>query len=124
MLARCLDHSLLVVLLAGNSWQAAEADPLREHAAQLVEYQNKERTEDVLRIASFALGVPLVELEGAQLLWIDRLGIYLFAATVGGAGAQVKRPLCCQASRRRFRQQSRMLTCTPFGAGRISCSGD
>ncbi len=57
-----------------------------------MDYQNKERTEDVLRIASFALGVPLEKLEGAQLLWVDRLGIYLFAATVGGAGAQVGRP--------------------------------
>lgn len=69
--------------------QAAEADVLRDAAAELVGYQNRERTEDVLRIAAFALGVPLERLEGAQLLWLDRLGIYLFAATVGGAGAQV-----------------------------------
>ncbi len=69
--------------------QSAEADPLKDHAAALVNYQNKERTEDVLRIASFALGVPLEKLEGAQLLWVDRLGIYLFAATIGGPGAQV-----------------------------------
>lgn len=72
--------------------QAADADPLREHAASIVEYQNKERTEDVLRIAAFALGVPLERLEGAQLLWLDRLGIHLFAATVGGPGAQVHTP--------------------------------
>ena len=71
--------------------QTAEADPLKDHAAALVNYQNKERTEDVLRIASFALGVPLEKLEGAQLLWVDRLGIYLFAAKVGGPGAQVNR---------------------------------
>ena len=64
--------------------QGAEADALRECAAAIVEYQNKERTEDVLRIAAFALGVPLERLEGAQLLWLDRLGIYLFAATIGG----------------------------------------
>jgi hypothetical protein len=70
--------------------QAAEADPLRKYAAELVEYQNKERTADVLRVASFALGVALDKLEGAQLLWVDRLGIYLFAAIVGGPGAQVK----------------------------------
>ena len=69
--------------------QAAEADVLKDAAAELVGYQNRERTEDVLRIAAFALGVPLERLEGAQLLWLDRLGIYLFAATVGGAGAQV-----------------------------------
>ena len=70
--------------------QAASADPLRECAAGIVENQNRERTEDVLRIAAFALGVPLERLEGAQLLWLDRLGIYLFAATVGGPGAQVR----------------------------------
>lgn len=70
--------------------QAASADALRECAAGIVEYQNRERTEDVLRIAAFALGVPLERLEGAQLLWLDRLGIYLFAATVGGPGAQVR----------------------------------
>ena len=79
-------NELLVIL------QAANADPLREHAASIVEYQNKERTEDVLRIAAFALGVPLERLEGAQLLWLDRLGIHLFAATVGGPGAQVHTP--------------------------------
>lgn len=73
--------------------QEADADPLREHAASIVEYQNRERTEDVLRIAAFALGVPLERLEGAQLLWLDRLGIYLFAATVGGPGAQAHTPL-------------------------------
>ena len=70
--------------------QAADADPLRNYAAEVVAYQNRERTEDVLRIAAFALGVPLERLEGAQLLWLDRLGIYLFAATVGGLGAQAR----------------------------------
>ena len=72
------------------SAQAADADPLRAYAAGVVAYQNRERTEDVLRIAGFALGVPLERLEGAQLLWLDRLGIYLFAATVGGPGAQAR----------------------------------
>ena len=71
------------------SWlQAANADPLKDCAADIVAYQNKERTEDVLRIAAFALGVPLERLEGAQLLWLDRLGIYLFAATIGEPQAQ------------------------------------
>lgn len=77
--------------LSAEEYKSAEADPLKDHAAALVNYQNKERTEDVLRIASFALGVSLEKLEGAQLLWVDRLGIYLFAATVGGPGAQVVR---------------------------------
>ena len=69
--------------------QAAEPDPLRDCAAGLVAHLNAERTEDVLRIGAFALGVPLDALQGAQLLWLDRLGIYLFAATTGGPGAQV-----------------------------------
>ena len=72
--------------------QAADADPLRNYAAEVVAYQNRERTEDVLRIAAFALGVPLERLEGAQLLWLDRLGIYLFAATVGGPGRPGEAP--------------------------------
>ncbi|CAL5223301.1 g5792 [Coccomyxa viridis] len=78
-------------VITAAEYMAADADPLRDCAAAIVEYQNKERTEDVLRIAAFALGVPLERLEGAQLLWLDRLGIYLFAATVGGPGAQVVR---------------------------------
>ena len=79
----------VVSIILPDAVQAADADPLRDYAAAVVEYQNRERTEDVLRIAAFALGVPLERLEGAQLLWLDRLGIYLFAATVGGPGAQV-----------------------------------
>ena len=85
--------------------QAANADPLRDCAAAIVAYQNRERTEDVLRIAAFALGVPLERLEGAQLLWLDRLGIYLFAATVGGPGAQVRSSVTSHRHHIRSRSQ-------------------
>ena len=70
--------------------QAAEADVLRDAAAELVGYQNRERTEDVLRIAAFSAG------RAARSGWRARScsgstasASYLFAATVGGAGAQV-----------------------------------
>ena len=79
--------------------QAAEPDPLRDSAAATVAQLNAERTEDVLRIAAFALGVPLDALQGAQLLWLDRLGIYLFAATASRHGAQVLpllQPMLCR----------------------------
>lgn len=88
--------------------QGAEADALRECAAAIVEYQNKERTEDVLRIAAFALGVPLERLEGAQLLWLDRLGIYLFAATIGGPGAQVIGVTCAARAARPCMQKEQL----------------
>jgi hypothetical protein len=43
-----------------------------------VEHWNLERTEDVLRIAADATGAKFEELLSAQLLWIDRLGMYLY----------------------------------------------
>ena len=43
-----------------------------------MEHWNLERTEDVLRIAADATGAKFEELLSAQLLWIDRLGMYLY----------------------------------------------
>jgi hypothetical protein len=51
---------------------------LREAAEGLVEHWNLERAEDVLRIAADATGAKFEELSSAQLLWIDRLGMYLY----------------------------------------------
>ena len=48
----------------------------------------RERMEDVLRIAALRRR-PLDALQGAQLLWLDRLGIYLLPP-FGGHGAQVR----------------------------------
>ncbi len=79
-----------------RSWQAAEPDALREEAAQLVAELNRARVEDVLRIAGFATGAGMDRLEGAELLWVDRLGLYLLAA-VRGEGAQA-RAAACQGS--------------------------
>ena len=50
---------------------------------------NRARVEDVLRIAGFATGASMERLEGAELLWVDRLGLYLLAA-VRGEGAQAR----------------------------------
>lgn len=36
------------------------------------------QTEDVLRIAAESDGAAYDELEAAQLLWVDRLGMYLY----------------------------------------------
>ncbi len=71
------------------AWQAAEPDALREDAAGLVVELNQARVEDVLRIAGFATGAGMERLEGAELLWVDRLGLYLLAA-VRGEGAQAR----------------------------------
>ena len=64
-------------------------DALREDAAALVAELNRARVEDVLRIAGFATGASMERLEGAELLWVDRLGLYLLAA-VRGEGAQAR----------------------------------
>lgn len=72
-----------------NGLQAAEPDALREDAAALVAELNRARVEDVLRIAGFATGASMERLEGAELLWVDRLGLYLLAA-VRGQGAQAR----------------------------------
>lgn len=54
---------------------------------------NRARVEDVLRIAGFATGAGMDRLEGAELLWVDRLGLYLLAA-VRGEGAQARAAVC------------------------------
>lgn len=51
---------------------------LREAATDLVEQWNTERAEDVLRIAADATGAKFEVLVSAQLLWIDRLGMYIY----------------------------------------------
>ena len=50
---------------------------------------NSERTEDVLRIASYIMGVTLEALQGAELLWVDRLGVYLWALVAGKTQARL-----------------------------------
>lgn len=42
-----------------------------------MEQWNLERAEDVLRIAADSTGTKFEELNSAQLLWVDRLGMYL-----------------------------------------------
>ncbi|KAK9835391.1 hypothetical protein WJX81_006878 [Elliptochloris bilobata] len=76
--------------ISAAEYMAAEPDGLREETAALVAELNSARVEDVLRIAGFAMGAGMERLEGAELLWVDRLGLYLLAA-VRGEGAQVVR---------------------------------
>lgn len=74
--------------ITGSEYRAADADPLRTCAAVLAEQMNSARLDDVMRIASRALGASFEDLAYAELLWVDRLGVYLQAVGQdGGAGA-------------------------------------
>ncbi len=79
-------------LLAEEEYVTAQPDPLREHAAFLVEQHNQQRTEDVLRICSAACSVRIDEMEHAQLLWIDTLGLYAFAKLIRRDGFVIRVP--------------------------------
>ena len=59
-----------------------------------MEHWNLERTEDVLRIAADATGAKFEELLSAQLLWIDRLGMYLYIQV----GRRNVVSMCCATS--------------------------
>jgi hypothetical protein len=52
---------------------------LREAAPALVDAWNGDRAEDVYRVAAAHLGVPLARMAYAELLWVDRLGVYVRA---------------------------------------------
>jgi hypothetical protein len=70
--------------------ELSEAEPchLRDSAPALVDAWNGERAEDVYRVAAAHLGVPLSRMLYAELLWVDRLGVYVRAevAAEGGNG--------------------------------------
>ncbi|MEW5298625.1 MAG: hypothetical protein WDW36_001722 [Sanguina aurantia] len=72
-----LDQSLLGLEISGAEYQAAEPDVLRKAAAELVATWNNDRAEDIYRIVSDFLSVPLTEMSYAELLWVDRLGMYV-----------------------------------------------
>jgi hypothetical protein len=57
----------------------AEPCHLRDAAPALVDAWNGERAEDVYRVAAAHLGVPLARMAYAELLWVDRLGVYVRA---------------------------------------------
>lgn len=86
--------------VSGDDFRAAEPDTLRRCAVDLIEAWNGDRAEDVYRIVSAHLGVPLVDMAYAELLWLDRLGMYIRSevapggdegASSGGGGPQVVR---------------------------------
>lgn len=79
-------------LLSKEEYAQAEPDALRESAAFLVEQQNQQRAEDVLRICSHACSVRIDEMEHAQLLWIDTLGLYAFAKLIRQDGLVIRVP--------------------------------
>lgn len=79
-------------LLTQAEYVEAQPDPLREHAAFLVEQHNQQRAEDVLRICSHACSVRIDEMEHSQLLWIDQLGLYAFAKLIRSDGFVIRVP--------------------------------
>lgn len=79
-------------LLTKDEYTEAQPDPLRESAAFLVEQQNQQRAEDVLRICSHACSVRIDEMEHAQLLWIDTLGLYAYAKLIRQDGIFIRVP--------------------------------
>ncbi|KAL6760473.1 glutamyl-tRNA reductase binding protein [Haematococcus lacustris] len=80
------------VSVSGEEFRAAEPDVLRRHADELIRTWNDERAEDIYRIVSHHLGIPLTEMSYAELLWLDRLGMYVRTEAAGHlAGTTVVR---------------------------------
>jgi hypothetical protein len=88
-------------VVPGGDLTAAEPCLLRDAAPALVDAWNGERAEDVYRVAAAHLGVPLARMAYAELLWVDRLGVYVraevsaaadeaAAAAAGGAAAEAE----------------------------------
>eukprot|EP00878_Enallax_costatus_P011016 GHUV01011506.1.p1 GENE.GHUV01011506.1~~GHUV01011506.1.p1 ORF type:complete len:257 (+),score=75.14 GHUV01011506.1:766-1536(+) len=85
-----LDHAAHGEVVSGDEYRAAEPDLLRRSATDLINTWNNERAEDIYRIVAGKLGVPVVEMSYAEMLWVDRLGMYV-RAEVFGRSAQVVR---------------------------------
>jgi len=78
-----LDHAVHGLTISGEDYRSAEADILRHNATELITCWNNDRAEDIYRIVSHHLGVPLIEMQYAELLWLDRLGMYVRTEVVG-----------------------------------------
>lgn len=87
-----LDQSGKAQDVSGEDYAAAEPDILRSTAAEAVATWNSERAEDIYRIASSHLGVPLLEMEYVELLWLDSLGMYVRAEVAGREPTIVRVP--------------------------------
>ncbi|PSC71188.1 glutamyl-tRNA reductase-binding chloroplastic [Micractinium conductrix] len=75
-------------VIPGDAYRAAETDPLRTCAARLAAFMNAERVEDVLRISCQQLGAAFEDTAWAEMLWVDRLGVYMRAAPQDGGDAK------------------------------------
>lgn len=85
-----LDQRTAAVEVPGEDLLAAEPDTLRKAAGELIRVWNDERAEDIYRVVSEHLQVPLTEMVYAELVWLDRLGMYVrveVSADAGGRGA-------------------------------------
>ncbi|KAG1657366.1 hypothetical protein FOA52_015920 [Chlamydomonas sp. UWO 241] len=60
-----------------EAFQSAVPDVLHKSASDLVKLWNEERAEDLYRIVSHQLQVPLTDMQYAELVWVDRLGMYM-----------------------------------------------
>lgn len=67
-------------VIGGDEYREAEADPLRSFAGSLVKSMNADRLEDVYRISSQKLEREIDDIYFAELVWIDKKGIYLKAS--------------------------------------------
>jgi len=72
-----------VAVIAAPQLLAAAPDPLGGCAVAVVASWNRDRAEDVLRIAALPQEQKGQEVTAAQLLWVDRLGVYFKAQRVG-----------------------------------------
>ncbi|GMH35119.1 hypothetical protein BSKO_02987 [Bryopsis sp. KO-2023] len=78
--------------VGGEAYAEAELDPLRTAAAEIVSQWNKERAEDIVRICKQESGVSLQQLSYAELMWIDRLGMYIDYYTDSGEHSTLRVP--------------------------------
>ncbi|PRW57427.1 FMN binding [Chlorella sorokiniana] len=75
-------------VLDGDAYRGAETDPLRTCAAALTRQMNEDRPEDMLRISCHAMGESFDDMAWAEMLWVDRLGVYMRAAKQDGSEAR------------------------------------
>ncbi|KAG2455008.1 hypothetical protein HYH02_000833 [Chlamydomonas schloesseri] len=86
-----LDQGSRGLQVSGEEVAAAEPDVLRKAAPELVAAWNNERAEDIYRIVSDFMGVPLTEMAYAELMWVDHLGMYINTEVAGREAAEVVR---------------------------------
>jgi hypothetical protein len=73
-------------VVSGEDLLSAEPCHIRDAAPALVDAWNGDRAEDVYRVAAAHLGVPLARMAYAELLWVDRLGVYVRAEMAAEEG--------------------------------------